>query len=177
MGGGALVSNNADFNNKAIFLATQARDEAPHYQHSTIGYNYRMSRILAAIGCRQMELIEERIRARRMNFEFYQRELDFIQEFTFLEEPKGFLSNRWLTTLLTGSFVIREHVRISLEKENIESRPLWKPMHLQPIFKDFPKYTNGVSKELFKKGLCLPSGSNLTAAQKDGIIKTIKSIF
>ena len=182
-GGGAFVSKNIDSVNKATFLATQARDIAPHYQHSQIGYNYRMSNICAGIGRGQMEVLPERIEQRRANFSFYQNELKDIDGISFVAEPLGFYSNRWLTTILvnpnqTGG-VTREDIRLALEKENIESRPLWKPMHLQPIFEKYPYYGDNVGESLFNNGLCLPSGSNLTTKNlrsvKDIIINTVKS--
>jgi len=174
-GGGAMVSNNPEYCKKATFLATQARDQAPHYQHSHIGYNYRMSNICAGIGRGQMEVLDNRVAARRSNFEFYKKQLNRIDKITFVEEPDGFYSNRWLTTILTESFETRENIRLSLEKENIESRPLWKPMHLQPIFEEYPVYTNGVSEALFNKGLCLPSGSNLTEEDLRRVVSAIKT--
>ena len=176
-GGGALVSNNKDYIKKAIFLATQARDDAPHYQHSQIGFNYRMSNIVAGIGRGQMEVLDDRVKARRSNFDFYKKELSNILNITFVEEPKGFYSNRWLTTILTDSYEIREKIRLALEKENIESRPLWKPMHLQPVFKEFPSYTDGTSEDLFNRGLCLPSGSNLTHEDLQRVVQCIRSVF
>jgi len=172
-GGGALVSDNSEYIKKATFLATQARDHAAHYQHSEIGYNYRMSNILAGIGRGQLEVLNDRVEARRKNFNIYKTELANINEISFVNELEGFYANRWLTTIITDSFETREKIRLALEKENIESRPLWKPMHLQPVFKKFPKYTNGVSEDLFNKGLCLPSGSNLS---RDGINRVINSI-
>lgn len=163
--GGAMISKNENFIKKATFLATQARDPAPHYQHSEIGYNYRLSNICAAIGRGQMEVLSNRIEQRRANFSFYQKELKDIQGIIFVNEPLGFYSNRWLTTILVDpeiSGITREDIRLALEKENIESRPLWKPMHLQPVFKDFPYYGTNVAEKLFDNGLCLPSGSNLS---------------
>ncbi len=176
-GGGALVSNNKNFTEKATFLATQARDNAPHYQHSEIGYNYRMSNIVAGIGRGQLEVLNDRVKARRANFEFYKKELSQIKQITFTDEPKGFYSNRWLTTILLDSYETREKIRLNLEKENIEARPLWKPMHLQPIFKKYPAYTNGVSEDLFDKGLCLPSGSNLSNNDLERVVTCIKNCF
>jgi len=175
-GGGALVSNHPAYCQKALFLATQARDEAPHYQHSHIGYNYRMSNIVAGIGRGQMEVLDKRIAARRDNFEFYKKELSGLG-FRFVAEPEGFFANRWLTTILTESYETREKLRLALAKENIESRPLWKPMHLQPVFKEAPAYTTGVSDNLFEKGLCLPSGSNLTEADKERVVNVIRNLF
>jgi dTDP-4-amino-4,6-dideoxygalactose transaminase len=180
-GGGALLSNDKGIIEKARFLATQARDRAPHYQHSQIGYNYRMSNILAGIGRGQMEVIEERIRRRRDTFSFYKENLRNYEGIKFVEEPdESYFSNRWLTTILidpakTG--ISRENMQIMLEKDNIESRPLWKPMHLQPVFSSCPAYTNGVSEGLFNKGLCLPSGSNMSDNVRimvlDSIIKNL----
>ncbi|MEO9021792.1 MAG: aminotransferase class I/II-fold pyridoxal phosphate-dependent enzyme [Ginsengibacter sp.] len=176
-GGGALVSKNEDYIKKATFLATQARDAAPHYQHSQIGYNYRLSNICAGIGRGQMEVLPERIKQRRANFFYYRDQLKEIPGISLLTEPEGFYSNHWLTTILvhpekTGG-VTREDIRLALEKENIESRPLWKPMHLQPVFEGCPYYGNGISEELFKDGLCLPSGSNLTSKELDNVIGCI----
>ncbi|MCF6222658.1 MAG: aminotransferase class I/II-fold pyridoxal phosphate-dependent enzyme [Flavobacteriaceae bacterium] len=176
-GGGALISNKPDYIKKAIFLATQARDEAAHYQHSQIGYNYRMSNILAGIGRGQMEVLDNRVKARRKVFEFYKKKLKAFDNITFVKEPKGFYANRWLTTILTDSFKIREKIRLALEKENIESRPLWKPMHLQPIFQEFPAYIDGTSVDLFNRGLCLPSGSNLSNADLERVVEGIKKVF
>ncbi len=175
-GGGALVSNKPEYCQKATFLATQARDNAPHYQHSEIGYNYRMSNIVAGIGRGQMEVLDKRIAARRANFEFYQQALAGLPV-SFVKEPEGFFANRWLTTILTVSYEQREKIRLALAAENIESRPLWKPMHMQPVFKDMPAYTNGISEDLFNRGLCLPSGSNLTNADKERIVAVVKSCF
>ena len=174
-GGGALVSNNPDYCKKATFLATQARDDAPHYQHSQIGYNYRMSNIVAGIGRGQMEVLDDRVEARRKNFEFYKRELGQFSIIQFVEEPEGFFANRWLTTILTNSFETRERIRLALEKENIESRPLWKPMHLQPVFQEFPAYVDGTSEDLFNRGLCLPSGSNLTEEDLSRVVEIVKA--
>ncbi len=172
--GGALVSNKPEYCEKAVFLATQARDEAAHYQHSQIGYNYRMSNIVAGIGRGQMEVLDDRVAARRTNHAYYQESLA-SDSIMFLQEPEGYFSNRWLTCILTKSFEQREKIRLALAQENIEARPLWKPMHQQPIFKKNPAYTNGVSEELFEKGLCLPSGSNLTRKDLNRVISVIKN--
>lgn len=174
-GGGALLSKDKEAKEKAIFLATQARDNAPHYQHSTVGYNYRMSNVLAGIGRGQMEVLEDRVLARRKNFEYYKNHLSDVSGIQFLDEPKGCLSNRWLTCILTQSFEDRERIRLALLEENIESRPLWKPMHLQPVFQENPSYVNGVSEHLFDKGLCLPSGSNLDGDDLERICNIIKN--
>ncbi len=176
-GGGALISDRTKYCKNAVFLATQARDEAPHYQHSTIGYNYRLSTVLAGIGRSQIKLIDKRVKARRENFDYYSQELSTIKEITFLKEPENMFSNRWLTTILTKNFDEREKIRVALDKRNIESRPLWKPMHLQPVFKSFPQYIDQTSEELFNKGLCLPSGSNLTDEDKNRIVSAIKSLY
>jgi dTDP-4-amino-4,6-dideoxygalactose transaminase len=168
------LTRQAEWKEKAVFLSTQARDAAPHYQHSHIGYNYRMSNVLAGIGRGQMEVLPQRVAARRRNFEVYQSELSGVPGLEFLPEPAGAFSNRWLTTVLTPSYETREHIRLALEEENIESRPLWKPMHLQPVFSATPAYVNGVSEDLFSRGLCLPSGSNLTESDLERVMGIIK---
>ncbi len=164
-GGGALVSKNNEFVKDARFLSSQARDEAPHYQHTHIGYNYRLSNLCAGVGRGQMEVLNQRIQKRRDIFDFYKNTLSTIDGISFLSEPEGYYSNRWLTTILVDPKVTgftREELRLKFETENIESRPLWKPMHMQPIFKSFPVYNNSVSDHLFENGLCLPSGTNLS---------------
>lgn len=176
-GGGALISKNKEIKDKAVFLAAQARDNTPHYQHSEIGYNYRMSNIVAGIGRGQMEVLDDRVTARRRNFDYYKRHLTDLAGINFLEEPEGYFSNRWLTAITTPSFKTREAIRNALLAENIESRPLWKPMHLQPVFKDAPSYVNGTSEKLFGVGLCLPSGSDLKEEQLYRIVTTIKSVI
>lgn len=177
-GGGAMVTHHDELAEKARFLSTQARDPAPHYQHSQIGYNYRMSNICAGIGRGQMEVLPQRVLQRRANFDWYKKHLADLDAIRFLEEPEGFYSNRWLTTVLVKHPVVtRETVRTALEKENIESRPLWKPMHCQPVFKDAPFYGDGTSEKLFNDGLCLPSGSNLTEGERDRILTEIKNVF
>ena len=180
-GGGALLSNNEAWIQKAKFLATQARDRAPHYEHSEIGYNYRLSNVCAGIGRGQLKVLDERVRQRRSNYDFYKAELGTMEGIEFLEEPSGYFSNRWLTTLLIDpdktKGITREDLRLELAKENIESRPLWKPMHLQPVFKECPTYTTGISQELFNKGLCLPSGSNLTMEELQRVTNQIKGVL
>lgn len=177
-GGGAIVSGNSEWIKRARFLSTQARDAAPHYQHSEIGFNYRMSNVVAGIGRGQLNVLKERVNQRRANFDFYKTELLPISAITFQSEPEGIRANRWLTTVqIKDTKVDPEMIRFTLEKENIESRPLWKPMHLQPVFSGCPSYTNGVSERLFKKGLCLPSGSNLSKEDLYRVVKTIKSTF
>ncbi len=179
-GGGALLSNEEELIQKARFLATQARDPAPHYQHSEIGYNYRMSNVLAAIGRGQMKVLEERIRQRRSNYDFYQQILSKRPGISFLPEPEGSFSNRWLTTILVNPSksrgITRETIRLALEKKNIEARPLWKPMHQQPVFRGFPFFSTGVSQRLFDQGLCLPSGSNLSTEDRSRIEKVLKRV-
>jgi dTDP-4-amino-4,6-dideoxygalactose transaminase len=177
-----LVSKHKDYIDQARFLATQARDEAPHYQHSQIGYNYRMSNILAGIGRGQMEVLDERVNQRRTNNRRYR---DFFKStfgVTFQNEPNSdYFSNFWLTAILidpelTGG-ISREDVRLTLEANNIESRPLWKPMHLQPVYEGSKFYGSGVCEKLFELGLCLPSGSNLTEKEFERIFEVLNKIF
>jgi len=178
-GGGALVSSNELWIQKARFLATQAREPAPHYQHEEIGYNYRMSNICAGIGRGQLQVLDERVRQRRANFQHYKEALDGVKGISFTEENLHGFSNRWLTTIVIDPIkvgVTREDIRCGLQDENIETRPLWKPMHLQPVFKDAPAYTSGVSEELFDQGLCLPSGSNLTKEDLGSVTDSIISM-
>ncbi|MEL7834395.1 DegT/DnrJ/EryC1/StrS family aminotransferase [Fodinibius sp. Rm-B-1B1-1] len=198
-GGGALLADDGEVINKARFIATQARDDAPHYQHSKLGYNYRMSNIVAGIGRGQMEVLDERVRVRRKNHQDY---FDFLNGswldsnpennsvgFTgysdtglyFLKEPERYVSNRWLTTLLvhpdeTGG-ITNNDIRLALEAQNIESRLLWKPMHQQPLYEKYPYYGAGVSDQLFEYGLCLPSGSNLTDDQREEVCSAIKAVL
>ena len=176
-GGGAIVTKTKAQKEKAVFLATQARDNAPHYQHSHIGYNYRMSNIVAGIGRGQMTILDSHVNKRRSNHEFYVNAFKDIEQISFLKEPDGYFSNRWLTCILLDSKATREGLRLALEEENIESRPLWKPMHQQPIFKESPRYLNGVSDDLFERGLCLPSGSNLTDVELDRVKSAINTYF
>ena len=184
-GGGALLSNNETMIEKARFLSTQARDAAPHYQHSHIGYNYRMSNVLAGIGRGQLEVLNDRVDARRNNFQRYK---DFFSKYNnkgfdikFQEEPIGFFSNRWLTCILvdpnSNKGLTREDIRLAMDVENIETRPLWKPMHQQPVFATAKSYLNGNSDKLFENGLCLPSGSNLTEEEFDRMFKALNNIL
>lgn len=183
--GGALLSNDEELIEKARFLSTQARDTAPYYQHSYIGYNYRMSNILAGIGMGQLEVLEQRIQTRRNNFERYKSFFEGFQKngfnIEFQSEPIDFYSNRWLTCILVNPENNKglnvETIRLALEEENIESRPLWKPMHQQPIFENAPRYLNGVSDLLFEQGLCLPSGSNLTEEEFQRVFQCFDQIF
>lgn len=181
-GGGALVSQDAALVEKARFLATQARDAAPHYQHSHIGYNYRMSNICAGIGRGQMQVLPERIEQRRANYDFYYQVLSGISGISFVDEPISYYSNRWLTTILvdpsqTPNSISREDIRLALESENIESRPLWKPMHLQPVFEECDYYGEDISAKLFENGLCLPSGSNLSMEEKSNVATIIRGVL
>ena len=180
-GGGAMVCRSKEDKEKTIFFATQARDKAPHYEHTKIGYNYRMSNISAGIGRGQMEVLDKHIALRRKMNSFYVAIFKNIEGITVKQElNEDYYSNFWLTCILvekekTG--FTSEDLRLTLEKENIESRPLWKPMHLQPVFKNYDYYGDGVSENLFKKGLCLPSGSNLPGSDIDRISKTIKKFI
>lgn len=181
-GGGALVSKQKEFIDRARFLATQARDDAPHYQHSQIGYNYRMSNISAGIGRGQMEVLSERVNQRRINNQQYREFFKDISGVSFQTEPNSdYFSNYWLTAILidpglTGG-ISREDVRLALEAENIESRPLWKPMHMQPVYEGAKFYGTGLCEKLFEQGLCLPSGSNLTEEEFDRIFEALRKIF
>ncbi len=171
-GGGALLSEDEELIRKSRYLATQAREPAPHYQHTEIGYNYRMSNIVAGIGRGQMRVIDERVRQRRANYEFYRGLLGSIDGITFQPEPEGYYSNRWLTTILIDPEVTgmtRENVRLALASENIEARPVWKPMHQQPVYSEARYYGNGISCKLFEQGLCLPSGSNMSGKDRERI--------
>lgn len=193
-GGGALLGDDEEVIAKSRFLATQARDDAPHYQHSEVGYNYRMSNIVAGIGRGQMKVLDEHVEIRRQIHQFYFDHLgrSWLSDKShidsqggesptgvyFLKEPAGYFSNRWLTTVIinpeeTGG-VSREDIRVALEKENIECRPLWKPMHMQPLYSDAPFYGSGVSEMLFDFGLCLPSGSNMTEGEREKVLYFLK---
>jgi dTDP-4-amino-4,6-dideoxygalactose transaminase len=177
--GGALICEDNVMIEKAKFLATQAREDKPHYEHSEIGYNYRMSNICAAIGLGQLEVLEERILQKRAIKSFYKEQLSDIKEISFLDEIEGSYSNFWLTTILlsNNSAIDREQLRLYLEKDNIESRPLWKPMHLQPVFKECKSYLNGVSEDLFNRGLCLPSDTNMTIKDLKRVVSKIKELY
>jgi dTDP-4-amino-4,6-dideoxygalactose transaminase len=178
-GGGALVSHDARLVADTRFLATQARDEAPHYQHSRIGYNYRMSNLCAGVGRGQMQVLADRVAKRRGIYDQYVSHLSGRKGISFLNEPAGYFSNRWLTTILVDPQVAgftREDMRLALNDENIESRPLWKPMHLQPVFEGCLFFGDGTAERLFDNGLCLPSGSNLSNADMTRIFTAIDSI-
>jgi len=184
-GGGALVSNDEAMIQQARFLATQARDAAPHYQHSQVGYNYRLSNVLAGIGRGQMEVLDERIAQRRANFEryrtFFQKWNTRGYDIQLQEEQPGQFSNRWLSCILVdpakNNGLTRETIRLALEADNIEARPLWKPMHLQPVFQDCAFYGGRTAAHLFDIGLCLPSGSNLTEADFGRIFASLAKCF
>ncbi|OGS69121.1 MAG: pyridoxal phosphate-dependent aminotransferase [Flavobacteria bacterium RIFCSPLOWO2_12_FULL_35_11] len=181
-GGGALVAKTKEIKDKAVFFATQSRDNAPHYQHSEIGYNYRMSNILAGIGRGQMEVLNDHIALRRAMHNFYVTYFKDTKGVTVFTEPNtDYFSNHWLTAILvnpeeTGGKT-REDLRLALDAANIESRPLWKPMHLQPIFANDPYYGGALSESLFQNGLCLPSGSNLTNEDRDRIKLALDNFF
>ena len=196
-GGGALLGDDEDIIAKSRFLATQARDDAPHYQHSEVGYNYRMSNIVAGIGRGQMKVLDDHVALRRKIHDFYFDNLGKTwltdkrgEKMTgggsptgvyFLKEPDGYFSNRWLSTIIvnpeeTGG-VTREQIRLALEEENIECRPLWKPMHMQPLYKNSPFYGNGIAEMLFEYGLCLPSGSNMTIGEREKVLYFLKKVL
>jgi dTDP-4-amino-4,6-dideoxygalactose transaminase len=176
-GGGALVCKTKEIKEKAIFLATQARDNAPHFQHSQIGYNYRMSNVLAGIGRGQMKVLNKHIGLRRDMNLFYKNIFKNVDGITIFKEPnQDYFANHWLSSITidekkTG--FSGEDFRLHLEKNNIESRPLWKPLHLQPVFLKYPFYGGQISEKLFSTGSCLPSGSNLTSEDRD----RLKSAF
>ena len=178
-GGGMLVSDDEGLIRHALKLATQAREPVPHYEHEEIGYNYRMSNVLAAIGRGQLRVLEDRVRARRRNFELYQEGLDDLPGVEFMPEAPWGRHSRWLTTLTIDPHAFgadRETVRLALEAENIEARPVWKPMHLQPIFRDFECVGGRVAEDLFERGLCLPSSSSLTEAQVERVIESVRRV-
>lgn len=177
-GGGAMVTHSKELKDKAVFLSTQARDNAPHYQHSHIGYNYRMSNICAGIGRGQMEVLDVHVQLRRKAHDFYMNFFQSIDSVKVLHEPNSdFYSNHWLTAIVLDSFEKREALRLAFETQNIETRPLWKPMHLQPVFGNSPYYGKSVSEDLFNNGLCLPSGSNLTDEEFLRIEKVLSDYF
>lgn len=180
-GGGAMVCRNQEDKDQTVFLSTQARDNAPHYQHSQIGFNYRMSNIVAGIGRGQMEVLDSRVEARRAMQKFYTGLFGNMPGVSVFSEPSAdFYSNHWLSAIIIDPEITgkkREQLRMALLEDNIESRPLWKPMHLQPVFENTPFYGNGVSEKLFDDGLCLPSGSNLTEEEKKRIAEAVNLFF
>jgi pyridoxal phosphate-dependent aminotransferase EpsN len=178
-GGGMLLSNEKSLVERARFLATQARDPAPHYEHSEIGFNYRLSNVLAAIGRGQLRTLDQRVEARRRHFEAYQLGLGDLPGVLFMPEAPWCRSNRWLTCLTVDPKefgATREEIRLALEAENIEARPVWKPMHLQPVFAGCRVVGGRVSERIFEAGLCLPSGSNLTEAERARVIGVIRTV-
>ncbi|MCD0471070.1 DegT/DnrJ/EryC1/StrS aminotransferase family protein [Flavobacterium sp. JAS] len=180
--GGALITNSLELKERAIFYATQSKDKAVHYQHSEVGYNYRMSNICAGIGLGQIKMLDHNLIARRNIHSFYKEKFQNINGTSILEVlNEDYFSNYWLTTILIEQNVDKnisaEDLRLAFEEANIECRPLWKPMHLQPIFLKYPYYGNKVAEELFKKGLCLPSGSNLSEEDKNRIEEVINNFF
>ncbi|MCP4359247.1 MAG: pyridoxal phosphate-dependent aminotransferase, partial [Chloroflexi bacterium] len=178
-GGGMLVSNNPDWIAHARKLSTQAREPAPHYEHAEIGYNYRMSNILAGVGRGQLQVLAERVKALRHNYDYYEETLGALPGIKFMPEASWGQHSRWLTTLTINPATFganREDVRLALEAENIEARPLWKPMHIQPIFAQYESVGGEISESLFRDGLCLPSGSDLTAADLSRIVAVVRSV-
>ncbi|MDR6846406.1 DegT/DnrJ/EryC1/StrS family aminotransferase [Flavobacterium granuli] len=181
-GGGAIVTKTKSLKDKAVFYATQSRDNAPHYQHSEIGYNYRMSNICAGIGRGQMEVLDDHVGLRRKMHNFYVDLFKTIHGVTVFSVPNNdYFANYWLSAITIDSQLTngidREILRLAFENANIETRPLWKPMHLQPVFEKYPYYGNNVAETLFEKGLCLPSGSNLTANERERIAEVVRTIF
>lgn len=180
-GGGAMVCNTSEDKIQTVFLSTQARDQAPHYQHSQIGFNYRMSNIVAGIGRGQMEVLKNRVEARRSMHQLYVDLFKDIDGVTVFSEPsEDFYSNHWLSAIVVDPQVTgktREELRMAFLEDNIESRPLWKPMHMQPVFENAPFYGGGTSEKLFNDGLCLPSGSNLREDEKERIANVINAFF
>lgn len=181
-GGGAIVTKTAKQKDKAVFYATQARDAAPHYQHSEIGYNYRMSNICAGIGRGQMEVLDQHVALRRAMHDFYVKVFSTIEGVNVFSTPNDdYFANYWLTAITIDATrtngITRETLRLAFESANIESRPLWKPMHLQPIFSNYPYYGSNVAETLFDNGLCLPSGSNLTDTDRERIAAVIREVF
>jgi pyridoxal phosphate-dependent aminotransferase EpsN len=179
-GGGMLVTNDEKLATTARFLSTQARDPAPHYQHTTIGYNYRMSNICAGIGRGQLSELGKKVARRRAHFEAYQKAFEGLSGFTMQPEAPWGKSTHWLSCLTVNplkSKLSAEDIRLALEKSNIESRPVWKPLHLQPVFSSAEYYGRGVSDKIFLEGLCIPSGSGLTDNDRQKVINTIKNLF
>jgi pyridoxal phosphate-dependent aminotransferase EpsN len=179
-GGGALATDDGEMIDKARFLSTQAREPAPHYEHETFGYNYRLSNICAAIGCAQLEVLPDRVARRRAISARYEKSLSGLPGLRFLAERKGTVANRWLTVLLfdpTTTGVSREQVRLALDAAGIEARPAWKPMHMQPVFKDAACTGGKVAEQIFEQGLCLPSGSAMTDDDVDRVIGEILQVL
>ncbi|QOW10573.1 aminotransferase class I/II-fold pyridoxal phosphate-dependent enzyme [Kaistella flava (ex Peng et al. 2021)] len=179
-GGGALTLKHKEFKKKAVFLSTQAKDDAPHYEHSSIGYNYRMSNVCAGIGRGQMEVLQERVDQRRANHQFYEDLFQDHRGFTLHNEPSSdFYSNHWLSVVRieSKSGITKTQLSHKFAKENIESRPIWKPMHMQPVFKSAAYFGSKLSEKLFSNGLCLPSGSNLSDEDRERVAAVLKSVM
>ena len=175
-GGGMLVSKNESYVTRARYLATQARDPLPYYHHTAVGYNYRLSNLLAAVGRAQLEHLEDKVSKRRAISAFYEKALSGIEGIEFMPEAPYGRSNRWLTCITIDPLRTRftnEELRLELEKVNIETRPVWKPMHLQPVFAELECIGGGVSTEIFDRGLCLPSGSGMTDEELDRVVSAI----
>jgi pyridoxal phosphate-dependent aminotransferase EpsN len=178
-GGGMLASRDKEFIARALKLATQAREPATHYEHKEIGYNYRLSNVLAGIGRAQLAVLPERVRARRANFDFYRKELGSLPGLQFMPEAPWGLHTRWLTTVMIDPREFgtdREALRLALEDANIEARPIWKPMHQQTVFAEFSRYGGKIAEQIFRNGLCLPSGSNLAANDLERIVNVIHDV-
>lgn len=179
-GGGALAGDNADAIARARFLSTQARDPAPHYEHITYGYNYRLSNVCAAIGVGQLQVLAERVRQRRRIHDWYREALGEVEGLAFSPEADGMQANRWLTTVMIDRAVAgfdREQVRVALEAQNVESRPLWKPMHMQPVFANAPRRGGGAAERAFEQGLCLPSGSAMTQDDVGRVVAVVRGLM
>lgn len=175
--GGALIARNRMDKQKVVFLATQAKESGIEYTHKVIGYNYRMSNVLAGIGRGQMKVLKNRIGLRRKIYDYYAEAFKNIRDISFLNEPEGYFSNRWLSCIVLDSEKTRDEIIERLKENDIESRPSWKPMHKQDVFEKYPSFLNGVSDELHKKGLCLPSGTNMTNTDLERITTVIKNYF
>src|SRR5699024_6908871 len=176
-GGGMLVSNNEERIEKARFLATQSRDNARHYQHSELGYNYRMSNVSAGIGRGQLKVLEERVKQKQYIYNFYKEALKGIEEISFMPDNDWDFSNRWLSVITLNGLLKPIEVIEALEKENIEARPVWKPMHLQPYFEEFDCVGGNVSQKLFENGVCLPSDTKMTKGQLETVVDVIKRLW
>lgn len=176
-GGGMLVSNNAERIQKVRFWSTQARNHARHYQHSELGYNYRMSNIVAGIGRGQLIVLDQRVEKKRFIYQYYKEQLKDIKEIEFMPMNDFNYSNCWLTSIVIKGKVTPVDLIVELEKDNIESRPLWKPMHLQPFFEKYDYVGSNVSEDLFNRGMCLPSDSKMTKEEQDRVIKAIRGVF
>ena len=178
-GGGALISKNKNLINRARKLASQSKEDKPYYEHLEVGYNYRLSNVCAAIGLGQLETLNHKVKKKREINSYYRKKLAKNSEVEFINESEGSFSNYWLTTIILkkNKLINREKLRLYLEEANIESRPLWKPMHLQPIFKKCQSYLNGVAEDLFNNGLCLPSGTNLKDSDLQRIIYKIQELY